>query len=118
MASPRDPKILHGTLNDLQLFGRELDALKDALPRKIDADPDKVEEGLSRLVLTVIELLRQLMERQALRRIEGGGLTDEQVEKLGLTFMKLEQRMEELKEEFGLAGEDLDLKLGVLGDLR
>ena len=118
MSSPRDPKILHGGLEDLRLFGRELDSLRDSLPRRIDADPDTLEEGLARLVLTVIELLRQLMERQALRRVEGGGLTDEQVERLGQTFMKLEERMEELKAEFGLEGEDLDLKLGLLGDLR
>ena len=118
MPSRPDPKILHGGVEDLQLFGRELDSLREALPRRIDADPDTVEEGLARLVLTVIELLRQLMERQALRRIEGGGLSDEEVEKLGQTFMKLEQRMEELKVEFGLEGKDLDLKLGVLGDLR
>jgi hypothetical protein len=117
-SSRPDPKILHGGLEDLQLFGRELDALHEALPQRIEADPDTVEEGLARLVLTIIELLRQLMERQALRRIEGGALTDDEVERLGQTFMKLEQRMEQLKTEFGLEGEDLDLKLGVLGDLR
>lgn len=118
MSMPPEAKILRGGLEDIQLFGRELDALRGALPTRIEADRDTVEEGLARLVLTVIELLRQLMERQAMRRIDGGGLTDAQIEELGQTFMRLEQRMEELKRDFGLEGEDLDLKLGVLGDLR
>jgi hypothetical protein len=68
-------------------------------------------------VLTLVELLRQLMERQALRRMEQGNLTDEQIERLGQTFMKLEQRMEELKREFELEDRDLNLNLGPLGDL-
>jgi hypothetical protein len=68
-------------------------------------------------VLTVVELLRQLMERQALRRIEGGSLDDEQIERLGVSLMLLEQRMEELKAEFELEDKDLNLNLGPLGDL-
>ena len=87
------------------------------MPRRIEADPENVERGLAQLVLTLIELLRQLMERQALRRMEAGNLTDEQIERLGETFMKLEQRMDELKEEFGLEQRDLNLNLGPLGDL-
>jgi hypothetical protein len=91
--------------------------LPDVLPRRIDADPERAERGLAQLVLTVVELLRQLMERQALRRIEGGGLDDEQIERLGVALMRLEQRMDELKAEFGLEDEDLNLNLGPLGDL-
>jgi hypothetical protein len=68
-------------------------------------------------VLTVIELLRQLMERQALRRIDGGTLSEEQIERLGQTFMELDKRMEELREQFGLTEEDLNLDLGPLGSL-
>jgi hypothetical protein len=83
----------------------------------VNADPHNVEKGLAKLVLTLIELLRQLMERQAVRRMEGGTLTDDEVERLGQTFMKLEQRMEELKKAFGLEGEDLNLNLGPLGKL-
>jgi len=94
-----------------------VDAFPDVLSRRIDADPERVERGLAQLVLTVVELLRQLMERQALRRIEGGSLTDDQVERLGLSLMRLEQRMEELKVEFELADADLNLNLGPLGDL-
>jgi hypothetical protein len=95
----------------------ELERIAAALPRRIDADPEQVEKGLAQLVLTLVELLRQLMERQALRRMEGGTLTDEEVERLGETFMKLEQRMEELKRHFELEDEDLNLNLGPLGDL-
>src|SRR5579863_1046943 len=85
--------------------------------RRIDADPESVERGLVQLVLTIVELLRQLMERQALRRMEAGSLTDEEVERLGQTFMALAERMEELKEHFGLTAHDLNLNLGPLGDL-
>jgi hypothetical protein len=76
-----------------------------------------VEKGLAQLVLTLIELLRQLMERQALRRMDQGSLDDEQVERLGLTFMRLAERMDELKAEFELSDEDLNLDLGPLGSL-
>ena len=68
-------------------------------------------------MLTIIELLRQLMERQALRRVDGGSLSDEQIERLGRTFMELDKRMAELRDEFGLTEEDLNLDLGPLGRL-
>ena len=84
---------------------------------RIDADPDSVERGLVSLVLTIVELLRQLMERQALRRAEDGTLTDEQIENIGWTLMSLEQKMGELRDHFGLDPEDLNLDLGPLGPL-
>ncbi len=84
---------------------------------RIDADPEAVERGLVSLVLTVVELLRQLMERQALRRVEQGSLTDDQVEKIGWTLMSLEERMAELRDHFGLTTDDLNLDLGPLGPL-
>jgi hypothetical protein len=84
---------------------------------RIDADPESVERGLVSLVLTLVELLRQLMERQALRRVDQGTLTDEQVENIGRTLMALEDRMAELREHFGLTREDLNLDLGPLGPL-
>jgi Gas vesicle protein K len=84
---------------------------------RIDADPESVEKGLVTLVLTLVELLRQLMERQALRRVEQGSLTDDQVEKVGSTLLALEARMAELRDHFGLAVEDLNLDLGPLGPL-
>jgi hypothetical protein len=80
--------------------------MKDVLPSRIDTDPEHVERGLAGLVLFLIDLIRQLMERQAVRRIEGGTLSDEEIERLGQTFMKLERRMEELRREFGLDKED------------
>jgi hypothetical protein len=92
-------------------------AIPGALSRRIDADPEHVERGLAGLVLTVVDLLRELMERQALRRMESGALSDEEVERLGRAFMALNERMEELKEEFGLTDEDLNLDLGPLGNL-
>jgi hypothetical protein len=84
---------------------------------RIDADPESVEKGLVTLVLTLVELLRQLMERQALRRVDQGTLTDDQVEKVGSTLMALEARMAELRDHFGLTVEDLNLDLGPLGPL-
>jgi hypothetical protein len=84
---------------------------------RVNADPEQLEKGLAHLVLTIIELLRQLMERQALHRIEGGSLTADEIERLGRTFMALSERMEELKVAFGLEGEELNMNLGPLGDL-
>jgi Gas vesicle protein K len=103
--------------DDLDPFARELPRLGDALTRRLDADPENVERGLAQLVLTVVELLRQLMERQALRRVDAGGLDNETVERLGRTLMALEARMQELKELFHFEDEDLNLDLGPLGRL-
>ncbi|MDC3724551.1 gas vesicle protein K [Rhodococcus sp. Rp3] len=86
-------------------------------PSRIDADPESVERGLVTLVLTLVELLRQLMERQALHRMDAGDLSDEQIERLGTTLMLLEQRMAELRDHFGLTPEDLNIGLGPLGTL-
>src|SRR3712207_2972487 len=120
-AVPNDTfsKILAGPAGpgDLDDFLRALDRLNPGLPSRVNADPHNVERGLARLVLTLIELLRQLMERQAVRRMEGGSLTDDEVERLGQTFMRLEQRMEQLKRDFGLEDKDLNLDLGPLGKL-
>jgi hypothetical protein len=86
-------------------------------PTHINADEGNVEQGLAKLVLSLIELLRQLLEKQALRRMESGTLTDDEIERLGVTFMKLQQRITELKESFGLEDEDLNIDLGPLGNL-
>ncbi|MCU0493178.1 MAG: gas vesicle protein K [Chloroflexaceae bacterium] len=102
---------------DLEAFARELDQASSSLPQRVNADPEGVEKGLAKLVLTLIELLRQLLERQALRRIEAGTVSEEEIERLGVTFMKLQARMEELKRTFGLENEELNLNLGPLGDL-
>lgn len=84
---------------------------------RITLDPENVKKGLGQLVLTVMELIRQLLEKQALRRIESGSLTDREVERLGLTFLGLNEQLEWLKQEFGLTDEDLNLDLGPLGKL-
>lgn len=87
------------------------------ISRRIDTDPESVERGLVTLVLTLVELLRQLMERQALRRVDDGELTETQIERIGTTLMLLEQRMDELRDHFGLTPEDLNIDLGPLGKL-
>ena len=87
------------------------------LPARIDAEPETVRRDLGRLVLTIVELLRQLMERQAIRRVEAGDLPEETVERLGLGLLRLEEAMDELREYFGLRPEDLNIDLGPLGNL-
>ena len=103
--------------DSLEIFAGEMEKIKDALPKKIEANPKNVEKGLAKLVLTLIELIRKLMEKQAMRRVEAGSLTDEEVERVGETLEKLEKKMKELKEIFGLKDEELNLNLGPLGDL-
>jgi hypothetical protein len=84
---------------------------------RLDLEPDTVERDLVKLVLTVVELLRQLMERQAVRRFDTGEMSEEQEERVGLTLMLLDDRMAELRERYGLRPEDLNLDLGPLGPL-
>ena len=86
-------------------------------PSRIEVEPETVGRDLGRLVLTIVELLRQLLERQALRRVEAGDLPDETVERLGLGLMRLEEVMADLLNDFGLKQEDLNVDLGPLGDL-
>jgi len=116
MSDSPGEKLLAAPL-DLDPFARDLRRLDDALSGRVDADPENVERGLAQLVLTVVELLRQLMERQALRRVEAGNLDEETIERLGRTLMALESRMNELKETFGFEDADLNLDLGPLGRL-
>lgn len=108
---------LRGDLDALRDYADELTQVEPGLPRRINADQENVEQGLAKLVLTLIELLRQLLEKQAIRRMEAGSLTDDEVERLGETFLKLEKKMTELKATFNLQDEDLNLNLGPLGDL-
>ena len=98
--------------------GVSISEVAPGLPERIDADSTAAENGLARLVLTLIELLRKVLEHQAIRRMDGGGLTEDEVEKLGLAMLRLHKRMEEMKEVFGLADEDLQVDLGPLGRLR
>jgi hypothetical protein len=100
-----------------EAFAQELTKLQDALPKKIDANPKNVEKGLAKLVLTLIELIRKLLEKQAMRRIDAGSLSEEEIERVGETLMKLENKMQELKGIFKLTDEELNLNLGPVGDL-
>lgn len=112
-----------GDLNALEDFARELAdsrthaAMTGVLPRRVNADQTTVERDLARLVLSLVELVRELMERQAVRRVNAGSLSDDEVERMGETFLKLDRRMAELRTAFGLAPEDLNLSLGPIGDL-
>ncbi|MFF4210935.1 gas vesicle protein K [Streptomyces sp. NPDC001796] len=90
---------------------------RGAVARRLHADPETVERDLVKLVLTIVELLRQLMERQALHRVDEGGLTEEQEERLGLTLMLLHDRMADLCDQYGLTMADLNIDLGPLGTL-
>jgi Gas vesicle protein K len=86
-------------------------------PSRIEIDKDAVRRDLMKLVLTIVELLRQLMERQAIRRVENGDVTEQQEEDLGMALMHLQEAMDELTEQFGLTADDLNLDLGPLGPL-
>lgn len=93
------------------------DRTQERPKRRLDASPENVERGLAQLVLTLVELIRQLMERQAIRRMESGTLTPQQEEDLGMALMRLAEKMDELKDHFGFDDDDLNLSLGPLGDL-
>ena len=112
--SPVEPEIETAHAEE---FLEELRRVTDVLPERINIDAESVEQGLAKLVLTVIEFIRRLLEKQAIRRVESGNLTTEQVEALGLALMKLEAKLQDLKTQFGLSEEDLNLNLGPLGRL-
>jgi hypothetical protein len=103
--------------DDLERFAAELRDIAPALPQRLEASPDDVQAGLARLVLTLIEFLRQVLEHQAVRRMEGGGLTDDEIERVGLTLMRLQEKLQEIKVVFGLENEELNIDLGPLGKL-
>jgi hypothetical protein len=102
---------------------RELNALRKEIERRVDqaprwnANPEDVQKSVARLVLALIEFLRRLLEKQAIRRMEAGTLTPEQTEAIGLALMRLEETVHELARRFGLKPEDLNLDLGPLGRL-
>ena len=101
-------------LDDLR---REVERLRGILPERVDVDPDHVERDLAKLVLALVEFLRQLLERQAVRRMEGGTLRDAEVERMGLALMRLEEKVHEMARTFGLDPAELNLGLGPLGRL-
>jgi hypothetical protein len=101
----------------IQDFLDEIDTLKNIEDSRLSLTPDNADSGLAKLVLTLIELIRKLVEKQAMRRVDGGSLTDDEIERMGETLMKLEMKMEELKKHFNLTDRDLNINLGPLGDL-
>lgn len=98
-------------------FASALESARPGDRPRLSLDADDTGKGLGKLVLTLLELLRQLLERQALRRVDGGGLTEAEIERLGRALMQLADQMQQLKKELGLEDEDLNLDLGPLGRL-
>lgn len=98
-------------------LNRELKSVGHEGLNRIDCSPENIEQGLARLVLSLIELLRRLLERQAVRRMEGGSLDDAKIEEMGQALMRLEAKIKEIAAAFGLKPEDLNLELGPLGNL-
>jgi hypothetical protein len=96
----------------------KLNELSRSLPTHINAEPATAARDLGRIVLTLVEVVRKVLEHQAVRRMDSGTLSPEEIEKLGLALLRLRERMDELKSAFGLRDEDLDIDLGPLGRLR
>ena len=103
--------------NDEEALRQQLSFTESTIPERIAADSESVENGLAKLVLSIIELVRRLLERQALRRMDTGNLSDEEIERLGNALMKLEEKMAEMKRVFGLEDDDLNLSLGPIKTL-
>jgi len=113
-SKPVTPLEVEAAVSELR---RQLQGMTQQAVERIDCSSETIEQGLAKLVLGLIELLRQLLERQAIRRMEGGTLSDAQVEEMGLALMKLEEKIKELAQQFNLQPEDLNLSLGPLGNL-
>jgi len=105
-------------MTDAENLELQLNELSRSLPERINANPEGAGEELGRLVLTLVEVLRKVLEHQAVRRMDSGTLSPAEVERLGLALLRLSERMDELKAAFNLRDEDLDIDLGPLGRLR
>lgn len=101
----------------IDLLADLLESKVAATARRVDIDPERVQQGLGQLVLTLVKLLHVLLERQAIRRMDGGELTDDEIEQVGLTLMRQAEEIDRLRRLLGLAEEDLNLDLGPLGKL-
>lgn len=110
-------KIVEEVAGETDRLLMQMENVQGGFPKRINANPDDAEKGLMQLALTIIELLRRLMEKQAMRRIDAGSLTEAESERMGVAFMRLESKMKELQAQFGIKDEDLNLNLGPLGDL-
>jgi hypothetical protein len=107
-------------LDDLQVLADELKQriASQTSPARWNADPEDVKRSVMQLVLTLVDFIRQVMERQALRRMEEGSLTPDEIERVGVALMKLEETIHDLARQAGLEPEDLNLNLGPLGRLK
>jgi len=103
--------------DEVTALRRDVERLRAMLPDRVDVDPEGAGAGLAKLVLTLVEFLRQLLERQAIRRMEGGTLTDDEVERMGIALMRLEEKVHELATQFGIRKDELNLGLGPIGKL-
>lgn len=108
------PREVEDAVSELR---RQMETITAQPLQRVNCSEETIEQGLAKLVLGLIEMLRQLLERQAIRRMEGGSLSEAQVEEMGLALMKLEEKIRELAEQFGLKPQDLNLDLGPLGKL-
>ncbi len=106
-----------GDFANIMSIASELKAKSEDSAGKINLEQDNVKNGLGQLVLTLVRLLHELLERQAIRRIEAGSLSDMEIENIGVTLMRQAEEIERLRKEFGLEGKDLNLDLGPLGKL-
>ena len=105
-------------LQEVEALRAEIERMRSAAgPPRWNADPDEVRRSVLKLVLTLVEFVRQLLERQAIRRMEGGTMTDAETEAVGLALMRLEETIRELAAQFGLEPGDLNLDLGPIGKL-
>jgi len=104
-------------IQEVESLRAELDRLAKSGPARWNADPDEVRKSVLKLVLTLVEFIRQVLERQAIRRMEANTLSPQETESVGLALMKLEETIRDLAEQFGLRPEDLNLDLGAIGKL-
>jgi uncharacterized protein Yka (UPF0111/DUF47 family) len=111
------PMAQDGAADAVERLAAELREVAPSLPARLDASPDDIEAGVGQLVLTLVEFVRQVLEHQAIRRMEGGSLSDDETERLGLALMRLEERLDDIREAFGLEPGDLNIDLGPLGRL-
>jgi hypothetical protein len=118
VASPRRLDLAQAEIEELEAMREQLQRMAETSgPPRWNADPEDVRRSVAKLVLTLVEFIRQLLERQAIRRMEAGTLTNEQTESVGLALMRLEDAVREIGAQFGLAPEDLNLDLGPVGKL-
>ena len=123
MEAPGTMQVESESIQDFALVMQQAERIQprpgSGSPRRVrlELDPEQVKNGLGQLVLTVVKLLHELLERQALRRIDAGSLSEDQIERLGFTLMRQAEEIDRLRQEFGLGEQDLNLDLGPLGTL-